>query len=198
MTNQTAPFAPIELPYAETDLKPHISEVTFHYHYGRHYTGYVNNLNKLVAGTDLEQKSLEDIVKTAEGGVFNNAAQAWNHAFYFKSLSPQGGGEPSGEVAGLINETFGSFDAFKKAFGEAGMGVFGSGWVWLTWNANDGLKIVKTSNADTPIRDGKDVPLLTCDVWEHAYYIDYHNARDRYLQAWWSLVNWKFAEQNLA
>lgn len=184
------------LPYAMDALAPHISQETLEYHYGKHHQTYVTNLNKLVAGTELESMSLEDIIKTSKGGIFNNAAQVWNHTFYWHCLSPQGGGEPQGKVADAIKKSFGTFDAFKEQFSQASITTFGSGWGWLVQDAEGDLKIISTSNAGTPMTEGL-TALLTCDVWEHAYYIDYRNARPDYLKAFWSLVNWEFVEKNL-
>ncbi len=185
-----------ELPYAKDALAPHISNETLEYHYGKHHQGYVNKLNGLVEGTDLADKSLEDIIKSQTGGLFNNAAQIWNHTFYWNSLTPNGGGAPTGAIADKITEDFGSFDAFKEAFTKAAGTQFGSGWAWLCKNSSGKLEIVATSNADNPMT--KDLtPLLTCDVWEHAYYVDYRNARPKYIEAFWSLVNWDFANANL-
>lgn len=185
-----------ELPYAKGALAPHISEETLEYHYGKHHQTYVTNLNNLTQGTDLASKSLEDLIKTQKGGIFNNAAQIWNHTFYWHSLSPKGGGEATGRVADAITKSFGSFSAFKEQFTKAAIGQFGSGWAWLVKDSSGKLLIEATSNADCPIQTGK-TPLLTCDVWEHAYYIDYRNARAKYVDAWWNLVNWDFANKNL-
>lgn len=185
------------LPYAMDALAPHISKETLEYHYGKHHKAYVNNLNNLVAGTEFEGADLVDIMKKAEGGIFNNAAQIWNHTFYWHSLSPNGGSAPSGELADKINDAFGSFDDFKTAFTKAAATLFGSGWAWLVKNADGNLEIVQTSNAGNPILDGK-TPLLTCDVWEHAYYIDTRNDRGAYLKNFWEIVNWDFAAENLA
>jgi len=185
------------LPYAKDALQPHISEETLNYHYGKHHAGYVRKLNAAVEGdASLQGKSLEDIIGSASGGVFNNAAQVWNHTFYWNSMSPSGGGAPSGAIADKINSAFGSFDAFKDAFSKAAGGQFGSGWAWLVQNGSGDLEIVTTSNAGTPLTEGKK-PILTCDVWEHAYYVDYRNDRGGYVQAWWNLVNWDFANANL-
>ncbi len=184
------------LPYAKNALEPHISEETLEYHYGKHHNTYVVNLNNLIAGTDFENQSLEDIIKNSDGGIFNNAAQVWNHTFYWNCLSPNGGGEPTGALADAINAKFGSFEQFKKDFSDAGVTNFGSGWTWLVKNGSGELKIVKTSNAGCPLTDGL-TPLLTCDVWEHAYYIDYRNARPSYVEAFWNLVNWDFVASNL-
>lgn len=183
------------LPFPKDALAPHISAETLEYHYGKHHAAYVTNLNKLIAGTEFENMSLEDIVKKASGGVFNNAAQDWNHTFYWNSLSPQGGGEPTGPLADAINKTFGSFAAFKEKFTAAATTLFGSGWAWLIKNPDGTLAIEALSNANTPLKEGKKA-LLTCDVWEHAYYIDYRNARPAYVDAFWKIVNWKFAADN--
>lgn len=183
------------LPFPKDALAPHISAETLEYHYGKHHAAYVTNLNKLIAGTEFENLSLEDIVKKASGGVFNNAAQDWNHTFYWNSLSPQGGGEPTGPLADAINKTFGSFAAFKEKFTAAATTLFGSGWAWLIKNPDGTLAIEALSNANTPLKEGKKA-LLTCDVWEHAYYIDYRNARPAYVDAFWKIVNWKFAADN--
>jgi len=184
------------LPYAMDALAPTISKETLEFHYGKHHQTYVTNLNNLVAGTEFESASLEDIIKKSSGGVFNNAAQVWNHTFYWNSLSPNGGGQPSGKLLEAINAKWGSVDAFKEAFNKSGAGNFGSGWTWLVKKADGSLDIVNTSNAATPLTTS-DVPLLTCDVWEHAYYIDYRNARPKYLESFWNLVNWEFAAKNL-
>lgn len=186
-----------ELPYAMDALEPHISKETLEFHYGKHHQTYVNNLNNLVKGTEFENAELEEIVKKSSGGIFNNAAQVWNHTFYWNCLAPNAGGEPSGALAEAINAKWGSFEEFKKAFNTAAAGNFGSGWTWLVKKQDGSVDIVNTSNADTPLT-GNDVPLLTCDVWEHAYYIDYRNARPAYLEKFWELVNWKFVEQNFA
>ncbi len=183
------------LPYAMDALQPHISKETLEFHYGKHHQTYVTNLNNLIKGTEFENASLEDIVKKSSGGVFNNAAQIWNHTFYWNSLSPKGGGAPSGKLADAINAKWGSFDAFKEAFTKSAVGNFGSSWTWLLKKADGTLDIVNTSNAATPVTTS-DVPLITCDLWEHAYYIDYRNRRPDYLGAFWSLVNWDFAAKN--
>lgn len=185
------------LPYELDALAPHISKETLEFHYGKHHQTYVTNLNNLVPGTEFETASLEDIVKKSSGGIFNNAAQIWNHTFYWHSLSPKGGSAPTGALADAINAKWGSFDAFKEAFTKSAIGNFGSGWTWLVKKADGSLDIVNTSNAATPLT-GADKPLLTADVWEHAYYIDYRNARPKYLEAFWALVNWDFAAKNLA
>lgn len=184
-----------ELPYAKNALAPHISAETLEYHYGKHHATYVANLNKLIAGTEFADLSLEDIVKKASGGIFNNAAQVWNHTFYWNSLSPKGGGEPTGPVADAIVKSFGSFAGFKEKMTNAAITQFGSGWAWLVKNPDGSLAIEQTSNAATPLKDSKKA-LLTVDVWEHAYYIDYRNARASYVEAFWKLVNWQFAAQN--
>jgi superoxide dismutase, Fe-Mn family len=186
------------LPYARDALAPHISAETIDYHYGKHHNTYVEKLNGLVPGTEFEGKSLEDIIKTSSGGIFNNAAQVWNHSFYWECLSPNGGGPATGAVATAIDTAFGSFEAFKKAFSDAAVGNFGSGWTWLVKNADGSVAIVNTSNAETPLTDSAVTPLLTVDVWEHAYYIDYRNARPKYLEAFWALVNWDFVNKNFA
>ncbi len=184
-----------DLPYAKTALAPHISEETLEYHYGKHHAAYVANLNKLIAGTEFADQALEAIVKKAVGGLFNNAAQHWNHSFYWNCLSPKGGGEPGGALAAAIKTGFGSFDQFKEKFTTAATSRFGSGWTWLVKTKDGGLAIENGSNADNPLKTGKQA-VLTCDVWEHAYYIDYRNARAKYLEAFWQVVNWKFAESN--
>ncbi len=176
-------------------MEPTISQETLEFHYGKHHQTYVTNLNNLVTGTEFENASLEEIVMKASGGIFNNAAQIWNHTFYWNGLSPNGGGAPSGALADAINSAFGSFDEFKKQFSASAAGNFGSGWTWLVKNSDGGVEIVNTSNAANPMTDGK-TPLLTVDVWEHAYYIDYRNARPMYLGEIWGIVNWDFAGAN--
>ncbi|MGL6028311.1 MAG: superoxide dismutase [Fe] [Legionella sp.] len=183
------------LPYAMDALAPYISKETLEYHYGKHHQAYVTNLNKLIPGTEFEALSLDEIIMKAQGGVFNNAAQVWNHTFYWHSLSPNGGGEPTGRLAQALTKTFGSFAEFKEKFTQAAIATFGSGWAWLVQDGAGELKIISTSNAGTPMTEGLNA-LLTCDVWEHAYYIDYRNARPEYLNAFWSLVNWDFADKN--
>jgi len=185
------------LPYAMDALQPHISKETLEFHYGKHHQTYVTNLNNLIKGTEFENASLEDIVKKSSGGVFNNAAQIWNHTFYWNSLSPKGGGKPAGALAAAIDAKWGSFDAFKEAFTKSAVGNFGSSWTWLVKKADSSLDIVNTSNAATPVTTA-DKPLMTCDLWEHAYYIDYRNRRPDYLGAFWSLVNWDFAAKNFS
>ncbi len=184
------------LPYALDALAPHISKETLEFHYGKHHQAYVTNLNNLIKGTEFENLGLEDIVRKSSGGVFNNAAQIWNHTFYWNSLAPKGGGKPTGALAAAIDKKWGSFDAFKEAFTKSAIGNFGSSWTWLVRKADGSLDIVNTSNAATPLT-GADKPLLTCDLWEHAYYIDYRNRRPDYLGAFWNLVNWEFAARNL-
>ncbi|MFO1430675.1 MAG: Fe-Mn family superoxide dismutase [Candidatus Competibacteraceae bacterium] len=179
------------LPYAMNALAPHISQETLEYHYGKHHKTYVDNLNKLIPGTEFESLSLEDIIKKSSGGVFNNAAQVWNHTFYWNCLSPSGGGEPGGALAEAINQKFSSFANFKEQFTQCAVTTFGSGWAWLVKNSDGSLDLVSTSNAGTPMTEGK-TALLTCDVWEHAYYIDYRNARPKYVESFWNLVNWEF------
>ncbi|RMF14650.1 MAG: superoxide dismutase [Fe] [Gammaproteobacteria bacterium] len=185
------------LPYAKDALAPVISEETLEYHYGKHHKAYVDKLNGLVPGTEFEGKSLEEIIKTSSGGIFNNAAQVWNHTFYWNCLSPNGGGEATGPVADAINKAFGSFEAFKQKFTESAINNFGSGWTWLVKNDDGSVEIVNTSNAGTPLAEGRQA-ILTVDVWEHAYYIDYRNARPKYLEEFWKLVNWDFVNQNYA
>ncbi len=183
------------LPYPKEALAPTISAETLEYHYGKHHAAYVTNLNKLIVGTPFENAPLEEIVQKATGPLFNNAAQVWNHTFYWNSLSPNGGGEPKGALMDAINKSFGSFAAFKEKFSAAAVGQFGSGWAWLVKGPDGGVAIEATSNAGTPLQQGKKA-LLTCDVWEHAYYIDYRNARPAYVEAFWKIVNWGFAEGN--
>ena len=185
------------LPYARDALAPHISAETLDYHYGKHHQTYVTNLNNLIKGTEFENLDLVAIVKKSQGGMFNNAAQIWNHTFYWNSLSPKGGGEPSGKLADAIKKSFGGFAQFKEDFSKTAVGTFGSGWAWLVQRADGSLALVSTSNAATPIT-GADRPLLTCDVWEHAYYIDYRNARPKYVEAFWNLANWEFAASQMA
>lgn len=185
-----------DLPYAKTALAPHISEETLDFHYGKHHATYVAKLNGLLPSSEFENASLEEIMKNAPaGGIFNNAAQIWNHTFYWNSLAPKGD-EPSGDLLSGIEKGFGSVNDFKEQFTASAVNNFGSGWTWLV-KKNDGtLAIVNTSNAANPLCDG-DTPLLTCDVWEHAYYIDYRNLRPKYMEAFWQIVNWNFAEKNL-
>ncbi len=184
-----------KLPYAMDALEPYISKETLEYHYGKHHKAYVDNLNKLTPGTEFEKMSLEDIIKKSSGGIFNNAAQVWNHTFYWNCLMPNSPQQPTGELAEAINKKFGSFEEFKKQFSELAVKTFGSGWGWLVKNASGELELVSTSNAGTPMTEGK-TALLTCDVWEHAYYIDYRNARPTYVEKFWHLVNWNFVNKN--
>lgn len=185
------------LPWARDALAPHISAETIDYHYGKHHQAYVTNLNAQIKGTEFADASLEDIVRKSSGGVFNNAAQVWNHTFYWNCLSPDGGGEPDGKLADAINAAFGDFAAFKEQFTKTAIGTFGSGWGWLVQRQDGTLALASTSNAGTPLT-GTDRPLLTCDVWEHAYYIDYRNARPTYLDAFWKLINWEFVASQMA
>ncbi len=185
------------LPYAKDALAPTISAETLDYHYGKHHQTYVINLNKLVAGTEFENATLEEIIAQTSGGVFNNAAQIWNHTFYWHCLSPNGGGEPGGALAAAIDATFGSFAAFKEQFATAAATNFGSGWSWLVKNGDGSIAIVNTSNAGCPLTAGQ-TPLLTVDVWEHAYYIDYRNARPKYVESLWGIINWDFVADNFA
>ena len=185
-----------DLPYAGDALEPHISAETLSFHHGKHHQTYVTKLNELIAGTEYEDLPLEEVVRTASGATFNNAAQIWNHSFYWNCLSPSGGGAPTGKVAEAIDASWGSFDKFKDELTQSAATNFGSGWTWLVKNAQGGLEILNTSNAGNPLTDGK-TPILTIDVWEHAYYIDYRNARPKYIEAYWQLVNWDFANQNL-
>ncbi len=191
------PFTLPELPYPKTALAPHISAETLEYHHGKHHNAYVNNLNKLIAGTKHESMSLEDIIKDSKSGpVFNNAAQVWNHTFYWHSMKPNGGGKPAGALLAAIEKSFGSFENFQKTFTEAAMGQFGSGWAWLVKKADGTLAVEKTPNAETPLTNPALKAILVCDVWEHAYYVDKRNDRAGYVASWWSLVNWEFAAQN--
>jgi Fe-Mn family superoxide dismutase len=185
------------LAYEMNALEPHISKETLEFHYGKHHQTYVTNLNNLIPGTEFADMSLEDIIKNSSGGIFNNAAQVWNHSFYWNCLSPNGGGEPTGALADAINSTFGSFEKFKEEFSKTAITTFGSGWGWLVKNADGSIALASTSNAATPMTSGQ-TALLTCDVWEHAYYIDYRNARPKYLEAFWSLVNWDFVAKNFS
>ena len=186
------------LPFAMDALQPHMSKETLEYHYGKHHQAYVTNLNNLIKGTEFENLSLEEIIRKSSGGIFNNSAQVWNHTFFWNCLTPpQGASAPTGKVADAINAKWGSFDKFKEEFTKSCLGNFGSGWTWLVAKADGSVDIVNTSNAATPLTTG-DKPLLTCDVWEHAYYIDYRNARPKVLENFWSLANWEFANKNLA
>ncbi len=185
-----------ELPYALNALAPHISEETLQYHYGKHHQAYVNKLNSLIENTSFAGQNLEKIITTASGAIFNNAAQVWNHTFYWHCMKPNGGGEPKGDLAEAIKETFGSFNVFKEKFSSTCINQFGSGWGWLAKNPDGSLEIYSTSNAATPMIDDK-IALLTCDVWEHAYYIDTRNDRPKYVDNFWNVVNWEFAEKNM-
>jgi len=185
-----------KLPYEINALEPYISKATLEYHYGKHHQAYVNNLNNLITGTEFENASLEEIVKKATGGIFNNGAQVWNHTFYWNCLKPNGGGLPSGKLLEAINNNFGSFEEFKQKFTNAAATLFGSGWAWLVKNSDGSLAIVQESNAGNPLRNGL-TPLLTCDVWEHAYYLDQQNKRPDYINAFWSLVDWVAVESRL-
>ncbi len=184
-----------KLPYALDALQPHISKETLEFHYGKHHQAYVTNLNNLIKGTEFEQASLEEIIRKSSGGIFNNAAQVWNHTFYWNCLAPNAGGEPRGTVAEAIKRKFGSFATFKETFSKSAVGNFGSGWTWLVKKGDGSVDIVNTSNAGTPLT-GADKPLLTCDVWEHAYYVDYRNRRPDYVTAFWNLVHWDFVTKN--
>jgi len=184
------------LPYPKNALAPHMSEETLEYHYGKHHQTYVTKLNELIPGTEFENMTLEEIVKKSSGPIFNNAAQVWNHTFFWNCLSPNGGGKPKGKLAEAINKSFGSFENFKKEFTDKTVALFGSGWCWLVKKADGSLEIRQTSNAGTPLTDESVTTVLTCDIWEHAYYIDYRNARPKFLEAFWQLVNWDFAEKN--
>jgi len=200
MSSPAAHFTLPPLPYAQDALVPHISAETLSFHYGKHHQTYVDNLNKF-ATTDesLKTKNILQLVQTATGPTFNNAAQVWNHSFYWESMAPAskgGGGNPKGPIAALIDRDFGGFDKFKAAFTQVAVGHFGSGWAWLLYK--DGkLVLGQTHDAGHPLRENLGVPLLTCDVWEHAYYVDYRNARAKYVEAWWNLINWDFANENL-
>jgi superoxide dismutase, Fe-Mn family len=183
------------LPYEKNALEPHISAETLEYHYGKHHQKYVTTLNGLVKGTGDENKSLEDIMKSSSGKLFNQAAQVWNHTFYWNCMGPNKGGTPSGKIGDAIKKSFGDYETFKTKFNEAAAAQFGSGWAWLVKDG-DGVAIVTTSDAGNPLVDGK-TPVLTCDVWEHAYYIDYRNARPKYLENFWQVVNWDYVNQQL-
>jgi Fe-Mn family superoxide dismutase len=188
---------PIELPklpFGPGDLEPYISERTLEFHYGKHHQAYVDNINKLVVGTPFENASLEAIIKDAQGPVFNNGAQVWNHSFYFSGFNPKGGGQPGGRLLQEIGKAFGSFAGFKEQFSKAAATLFGSGWAWLVKDQKGALSIVQESNAGNPIRGGF-IPVLTCDVWEHAYYLDYQNRRPAYVEAYWNIVDWEVASQ---
>lgn len=186
----------MELPYAQDALEPHISKETIEYHHGKHHATYVNNLNNLIAGSPFEEKTLDEIIRSADGALFNNAAQVFNHAFYWKCLSPQGGGDPKGALKDAIERQFGSLEAFRDEFTGKCVSLFGSGWVWLVSDSQNQLAILQTTNAGCPLTQNLN-PVLCCDVWEHAYYIDYRNARPRYVACFWNLVNWDFAAERL-
>jgi Fe-Mn family superoxide dismutase len=185
------------LPYAKDALQPTMSAETLEYHYGKHHQAYVTNLNNLIKGTEYENMPLEEIIKKSQGGVFNNSAQVWNHTFFWNCMSPNGGGAPTGPVADAINAKWGSFDKFKEEFQKSAVSNFGSGWTWLVKKTDGTVDIVNTSNAATPLTT-ENQALLTVDVWEHAYYIDYRNARPKFVESWWNIVNWDFVNQNLA
>ena len=191
------PFELPDLPYAKDALAPHISAETFDFHHGKHHQAYVNKLNSLTEGTDNASKSLEELIRSTEGGLFNQAAQVWNHTFFWNSMKPGGGGAPSGDIAAAIDRDLGGYDKFKEDFTAAAAGRFGSGWAWLVKNGDGKLSITSTANAGNPMTDGL-TPILTLDVWEHAYYVDYRNARPKFIAAFLdNLVNWDFANQNL-
>lgn len=185
-----------DLPYPKDALAPHISEETMDFHHGKHVLAYVNNTNNLIAGTEFESMPLEDIIRISQGGLFNNSAQIWNHEFFWDCMSPNGGGVPTGEVLSALETNFGSFDAFKEQFTKAATGLFGSGWAWLVKETDGKLSIATYSNAGNPLTEGK-TALLGIDVWEHAYYIDYRNARPKYIEHFFELINWKHVAANL-
>lgn len=185
-----------KLPYMLNELEPVISQKTLEFHYGKHHQTYVTNLNNLVPGTKFENATLETIIREAEGGIFNNGAQVWNHTFFFNSLGPKVGGEPTGVLSAEINKSFGSFAEFKEKFSKAAVTLFGSGWAWLVKKDDGSLDIVQESNAGNPLRKGN-TPLLTCDVWEHAYYLDYQNKRADFVEGFWKLVNWNTVASRL-
>ncbi len=189
-------FSLPELPFPKDALAPHISAETLDYHYGKHHNAYVTKLNAAIEGTEYAEMSLEDIIKKSEGGLFNNAAQVYNHTFYWNCLSPNGGGNPTGKIAEVINQKWGSFDSFKEAFTKSAATNFGSGWTWLVKDNSGNFDIVNTNDAGCPITNNQ-TPILTIDVWEHAYYVDYRNSRPDYIGAFWNLVNWDFANNNL-
>ncbi len=186
-----------DLPYAKDALEPHISAETLEFHHGKHHATYVDKLNGMTPGTEFESATLEEIIMSASGGIFNNAAQIWNHSFYWNCLTPNGGGSPELELGAAIDRDFGSFEAFKEKFAASALGNFGSGWTWLVKNKAGTLEIVNTDDAENPMKQGHS-PLMTCDVWEHAYYIDYRNKRPDYIAAFWQLVNWEFVAANHA
>jgi Fe-Mn family superoxide dismutase len=184
------------LPYEKNALEPHISAETLEYHHGKHHKAYVDNLNKMIEGTEFAGMDLVEIIRKSQGGIFNNAAQVWNHTFFWNCMSPNGGGEPTGKLLEGINKAFGDFAKFKEQFSETAIKTFGSGWAWLVQRPDGSLALVSTSNANNPLT-GDDTPLLTCDVWEHAYYIDYRNARPKFVEAFWNVVNWEFVASNM-
>ncbi len=185
-----------KLPFAPDALEPYISEETLNYHYSKHHKAYVDKLNELIAGTKFEYMPLEEIILTADGAIFNNAAQAWNHTFFWNSLTPITGGAPTGKMKELITKKWGDFETFQAEFSEVAVSQFGSGWAWLVLNKKNEIEIMSTSNADTPKKHGCRA-LLTLDVWEHAYYLDYQNERPKFVEAFWNLVNWNFVNENL-
>jgi Fe-Mn family superoxide dismutase len=185
-----------ELPFAKDALVPHMSQETLEYHHGKHHNAYVNNLNNLIKGTKYENMSLEEIILSSEGPIFNNSAQIWNHTFFWNSLGPKGGGEATGAALEAITKEWGSFEKFKEEFTKSAVANFGAGWTWLVKNKDGKLAIVNTSNAQTPLTTGA-TPLLTVDVWEHAYYIDYRNERPKFINGFWALANWDFVNKNL-
>ena len=185
------------LPYAKNALEPFISEKTIEFHYGKHHQAYVNKTNELIQGTEFENASLEDIIKKAGGGIFNNGAQVWNHTFYFSQFNPEGQKEPRGALKEALNRKFGSFEVFKNEFSKAAATLFGSGWAWLVLNGDNEPEIIQASNAGNPLREGKK-PLLTCDVWEHAYYLDKKNARPEYIEDFWKIVDWNIISDRFA
>ncbi len=186
-----------KLPYALDALQPHISKETLEYHYGKHHQAYVNNLNNLIKDTEFAAMSLDDIITKSTGGIFNNAAQNWNHTFYWHCMTPKSNGEPTGKLADAIKKKFGSLDEFKKLFFQSATTLFGSGWTWLAKNDTHELEIINTGNAGLPMKEGKKA-LLTCDVWEHAYYIDYRNVRPTYIENFWQVVDWDFVGENFS
>lgn len=191
------PFELPALPFEKNALEPHISPETLEYHHGKHHQAYVTKLNDAIPGTEFENKSLEDIIKSASGGVFNNAAQVWNHTFYWNCLSPNGGGEATGKIGDAINAKWGSYSKFEEEFSSKAAGNFGSGWTWLVKSSAGELEIVNTDDAGNPMTEGH-TPLLTCDVWEHAYYIDYRNARPKYVESFFKLVNWDYVNEQFS
>ena len=191
------PFALPKLPYAKDALAPHISAETLEVHHGKHHAKYVKTLNELVKGSEWEGKSLEEIVRRSDGKLFNQAGQHWNHSFYWNCMSPKGGGDPSGKLADLLKKHFGGLDEFRGKFDETAKAVFGSGWAWLVRRKDGSLGVEQTANAENPLLRAGTTPLLTCDMWEHAYYIDYRNAKADYLKAFWNVVHWDFVAQNL-